>query len=189
MKHKAALKLIEGKLPKKRYEHSVRVAETAKEMAGIFGANRDKCYLAGILHDYSKYDDLGSMYQYVTKYNLDPALLAFNSELLHGPVAATIMRFEHGVKDEDIYYAIANHTSGRPQMLLVEKIIYVADYIEPERDQPGVGEIRKLVFEDKNLDLAIYEITKMTLKHLLKKNRPIYNRTIECYNYYNMVKE
>ncbi|CAM4140151.1 bis(5'-nucleosyl)-tetraphosphatase (symmetrical) YqeK [Lacicoccus alkaliphilus] len=189
MKHKAALKLVKDKLPEKRYEHSVRVAETAVKMAGIFEADKDKCYLAGILHDYSKYDDLGTMYQYVTKYNLDPALLAFNSELLHGPVAATIMRFEYGIEDESIYFAISSHTSGRPQMLLIEKIIYVADYIEPDRKQPGVDKIRDLVFEEKNLDLAIYEITRMTLKSLLKKNRPIYNRTIECYNYYNMVKE
>lgn len=178
MKHKAALKLIEDKLPKKRYEHSVRVAETAVKMAGIFEAKKDKCYLAGILHDYSKYDDLGNMYQYVTKYNLDPALLAYNSELLHGPVAATIMRYEHGVKDEEIYYAISSHTSGRPQMLLIEKIIYVADYIEPARDQPGVESIRKLVFDEKNLDLALYEITRMTLKQLLKKNRPIYSLSL-----------
>lgn len=189
MKHKKALKLIEDKLPEKRYAHSVRVAETAVKMAEIFEADSEKCYLAGILHDFSKYDDLGDMYQYVTKYNLDPTLLAFNSELLHGPVAATKMRFEYGVKDEDIFYAISSHTSGRAQMLLAEKIIYVADFIEPERSQTGVDRIREIIFEEEKLDLAIYEITKLTLKQLLKKNRPIYNRTIECYNYYNMVKE
>src|SRR5699024_3362946 len=175
MKHKKALNLIEEKLPKKRYDHSVRVAETAVKLAEIFEADSDKCYLAGILHDYSKYDDLGDMYQYVTKYNLDPTLLAINSELLHGPVASTKMTLEHGVKDEYIFYASSSHTSGRVQMLLTEKIIYVADFIEPERTQKGVDKIREIVFEDKKLDLAIYEITRLTLKQLLKKNRPIYN--------------
>ena len=70
MKHKKALNLIKDKLPEKRYAHSVRVAETAVKMAELFEADGDKCYLAGILHDFSKYDDLGDMYQYVTKYCL-----------------------------------------------------------------------------------------------------------------------
>lgn len=189
MKHKAAITLVKDKLPEKRYKHSKRVAETAIEMAKIYGGDTNKCFLAGILHDFSKYDELGEMYQYVTNYKLDPELLSFKSEVLHGPVAAVKMREEHGVLDEEIYQAIMNHTTGRSHMSLNEKIIYVADYIEPKRTQPGVDRIRDIVFEEKNLDLAIYEITKANVLHLVSKDRAVYHRTVECLNYYNMVKE
>jgi predicted HD superfamily hydrolase involved in NAD metabolism len=189
MDRKDAKEIVKAKLPEKRYKHSKRVAKTALRMAEIFEADADKCYLAGILHDYSKYDDLGDMYQMVNKYKLNPRLLAFKSEVLHGPIAAVIVREKFGIEDEEIYQAIKNHTSGRSHMVLVEKIIYVADYIEPKRDQPGVDRIREIVFDDKNLDLALYEITKANLQHLISKNRSIYQNTIDCYNYYNMVKE
>lgn len=189
MKRKVAQEIIKEKLPEKRYKHSKRVAKTALQMAEIFEADEEKCFLAGILHDYSKYDELGDMYQIVNKYKLNPRLLAFKSEILHGPVAAVLMREKYGVEDEEIFQAIKNHTTGRGHMVLVEKIIYVADYIEPKRKQPGVDRIREIVFEDKKLDLAVYEITKANLQHLISKNRSIYQNTVDCYNYYNMVKE
>lgn len=189
MKRKDAKEIVKEKLPERRYKHSKRVAKTALQMAEIFNADEGKCYLAGILHDYSKYDELGEMYQVVTKYKLNPKLLGFKSEILHGPVAAVMMREQYGVDDEEIFQAIKNHTTGRAHMVLVEKIIFVADYIEPKRTQPGVEKIRKIVFEQKNLDLAVYEITKANLEHLISKNRSIYQNTVECYNYYNMVKE
>ncbi|MFC3417989.1 bis(5'-nucleosyl)-tetraphosphatase (symmetrical) YqeK [Salinicoccus hispanicus] len=189
MKHKSAINLAKDKLPEKRYRHSKRVAETAIEMAEIYGGDKNKCFLAGILHDFSKYDELSEMYQYVTRYKLDPELLEFKSEVLHGPVAAVKMREEHGVTDEEIFYAIMNHTTGRRQMSLNEKIIYVADYIEPDRTQPGVEGIRDIVFQLKNLDKAVYEITKANILHLVSKDRAVYRRTLECLNYYNMVKE
>lgn len=189
MKREEALAIIAEKLPKKRYEHSKRVAETALGMAEIFEVDKTECELAGILHDYSKYDDLSEMYQYVNQYQLDPELLSFNGEVLHGPVAAAIMYHSFGVEDEAIFQAISHHTSGRSQMGLIEKIIFVADYIEPERAQPGVDDIRKLIFEDRSLDAAIYEISKANLLHLISKNSTVYHKTVECYNYYNMVKE
>ncbi|WP_411844246.1 bis(5'-nucleosyl)-tetraphosphatase (symmetrical) YqeK [Salinicoccus sp. HZC-1] len=189
MKHKDAQEIVKEKLPEKRYKHSKRVAETAVEMAKIFEADVDKCYLAGILHDYSKYDELSEMYQCVTQYKLDPNLLSFKSEVLHGPVAAVKMREEFRIDDEEIYQAIMNHTSGRSHMTLIEKIIFTADYIEPKRTQPGVDYIRDIVFEEQNLDFAVYEITKSNILHLVSKDRSIYPRTLDCLNYYNMVKE
>lgn len=189
MKHKKAKEIAKEKLPEKRYKHSKRVAETAVAMAKIFKGDEDKCYLAGMLHDYSKYDELSEMYQYVTQYELDPNLLSFKSEVLHGPVAAVKMREDFGVDDEEIYEAIANHTSGRSQMNLNEKILFVADYIEPKRTQPGVDFIRDIVFEEQNLDFAVYEITKSNILHLVSKDRAVYQKTVDCLNYYNMVKE
>ncbi len=184
-----ALEIVRHKLPKKRFEHSVRVAETAVDMAELFNGDKYICEMAGILHDYCKYDELSEMYQFVIKEKLDPALLGFNNELLHGPVAAIKMRDDYGIKNEEILLAIANHTSGRDHMSLNEKIIYVADYIEPERNQENVEKIRDLVYKENHLDLAVYEITKATIKYLLENDKTIYPRTIDCLNYYNMVKE
>ncbi|GGB04444.1 HD domain-containing protein [Macrococcus hajekii] len=188
MKKKKANKIVEEKLPKKRYEHSVRVAETAVKMAKIYGGDAEKVELAGLLHDYAKYDELSKLYQMVTKYELDNALLAYNSEILHGPVGACIMKYEFGVEDEEIFLAIHNHTTGREHMTLTEKIIFVADYIEPGRQQPGVDDIRKMIFEEKKLDKAIYEISKRTVLYLIEKDSAIYPKTIDCLNYYNLEK-
>ncbi|KAA1040050.1 bis(5'-nucleosyl)-tetraphosphatase (symmetrical) YqeK [Macrococcus equipercicus] len=188
MKKKRAIKLVEEKLPKKRFEHSMRVAETAVKMADLFNGDAEKVELAGILHDYAKYDDLALMYQLVTKYELDRELLAYNSEILHGPVAAALMKYEHGIEDVEVLQAIFNHTTGRKQMTLTEKIIFVADYIEPGRNQPGVDEMRTMIFDEKKLDKAIYDISKRTVKFLLENDKCIYPRTIECLNYYNLEK-
>src|SRR5699024_8906555 len=135
-----------------------------------------------MLHDYSKYDELSDMYQYVTEYELDPNLLSFKSEVLHGPVAAVRMREEFGVDDEEIFQAITNHTSGRAQMMLTEKIIFVADYIEPKRSQPGSNEMRDTVLEKHDLDIAVYESTKANMLQLVAKDRPVYMRTLDCMN-------
>lgn len=187
MKQKKATKLVEEKLPKKRFEHSLRVAETAVKMAEIFNGDAFAVEMAGILHDYAKYDELSVLYQAVTKYGLENELLSYNSEILHGPVAAAYMKDKYEIDDE-IYFAIYNHTTGRAGMSLNEKIIFISDYIEPGRTQPGVEEIRDIVFKEQNLDKAIYEISKRTAIYLIENDKPIYPKTIECLNYYNLQK-
>ena len=81
-----AKKLVKEKLPEKRYNHSLRVAETAVKLAEIYDGDKDKAELAGVLHDYCKYDDLSSMYQIVRQCELESDLLSYGSEILHGPV-------------------------------------------------------------------------------------------------------
>lgn len=189
MKRKEALKAAADKLPKKRFKHCERVAETAVKMAEMFNADARQCFLAGILHDYSKYDELSKMYQTVTSEQLDPELLQFKTEVLHGPVAAAKMKNKFNITDTEVLNAIAHHTSGAKQMGIIEKIIFVADYIEPNRTQPGVEKIRDIIFKNNDLDLAIYTITKANIKHLLDKDQTIYYKTIECLNYYNMARE
>ncbi|WP_414055071.1 bis(5'-nucleosyl)-tetraphosphatase (symmetrical) YqeK [Macrococcus equi] len=187
MKQKKAKKLVEEKLPKKRYEHSLRVAETAIKMAQIFEGDEERVEMAGILHDYAKYEDLSVLYQAVTEYKLETDLLSYNSEILHGPVGAAYMKDKHNI-DEEIYNAIYYHTTGRAGMGLNEKIIFISDYIEPGRTQPGVEDIRDIVFKEKDLDKAIYEISKRTAIYLINNDKPIYPKTIECLNYYNLQK-
>lgn len=187
MKQKKANKIVAEKLPKKRYEHSIRVAETAKKLAQMFDGDSDIVEMAGILHDYAKYDELSKLYQSVTAYQLDNTLLSFNSEILHGPVAAAYMKDKHNIHDE-VYDAIFYHTTGRAGMGLNEKILFISDYIEPGRNHEGVEEIRDIVYQEKNIDKAIYEISKRTAIYLISNDKPIYPKTIECLNYYNLEK-
>ncbi|MDG0842590.1 bis(5'-nucleosyl)-tetraphosphatase (symmetrical) YqeK [Staphylococcus equorum] len=185
MKIDQAVTLVKDKLPKKRFDHSLRVAETAVKLAEIYDGDKDKAELAGILHDYCKYDDLGSMYQIVTQNELDTNLLSYGSEILHGPVAAIIMNQQYNVTEEEVLLAIKNHTTGRAQMTKTEKLIFIADYIEPGRQTPGVEEIRDLAYNQGSLDKTIYEISKRTVLYLINKDINVYDATIACLNYYN----
>ncbi|GEQ05278.1 HD domain-containing protein [Staphylococcus gallinarum] len=185
MKIDQAIDIVKEKLPQKRFEHSLRVAETAVKLADIYDGDKDKAELAGILHDYSKYDDLGEMYQIVTKYNLDSKLLSYGSEILHGPVCAVIMKEKYGVYDDEVLSAIEYHTTGRAQMTKTEKLVFVADYIEPGRKTPGVEEIRDLAYNQGSLDKTIYEISKRTVMYLIGKDINVFDATIACLNYYN----
>ncbi|PTL16885.1 HAD family hydrolase [Staphylococcus gallinarum] len=185
MKIDQAIDIVKEKLPQKRFEHSLRVAETAVKLADIYDGDKDKAELAGILHDYSKYDDLGEMYQIVTKHNLDSKLLSYGSEILHGPVCAVIMKEKYGVYDDEVLSAIEYHTTGRAQMTKMEKLVFVADYIEPGRKTPGVEEIRDLAYNQGSLDKTIYEISKRTVMYLIGKDINVFDATIACLNYYN----
>ena len=180
-----AIELVEQKLPKKRFKHSLRVAETAVKLAEIYEGDKDKAELAGILHDFCKYDDLSYLYQQVTKYKLDSDLLSYGSEILHGPICAVIMEHQYGVSDEEVLQAIHYHTTGRKNMSKTEKLVFIADYIEPKRETPGVDEIRDLVYNGGGLDRTIYEISKRTVLHLVSKDVSVYQPTIDCLNYYN----
>lgn len=155
------------------------------KLADIYDGDKDKAELAGILHDYSKYDDLGEMYQIVTKHNLDSKLLSYGSEILHGPVCAVIMKEKYGVYDDEVLSAIEYHTTGRAQMTKTEKLVFVADYIEPGRKTPGVEEIRDLAYNQGSLDKTIYEISKRTVMYLIGKDINVFDATIACLNYYN----
>lgn len=180
-----AKKLVKEKLPEKRYNHSLRVAETAVKLAEIYDGDKDKAELAGVLHDYCKYDDLSSMYQIVRQCELESDLLSYGSEILHGPVCAAIMEYDYHIEDEEVLLAIKYHTTGRQQMTKTEKLIFIADYIEPGRKTPGVEEIRDMAYNQGSLDKTIYEISKRTVLFLIGKDITVYGATIACLNYYN----
>ena len=185
MKIDKAIELVKDKLPEKRFKHSLRVAETAVKLAEIYDGDKDKANLAGVLHDYCKYDDLSTMYQIVTQHNLDSELLSYGGEILHGPVCAAIMQSEFGIEDEEVLLAIKNHTTGRKEMTKTEKLVFIADYIEPGRKTPGVEEIRDMAYNQGSLDKTIYEISKRTVLFLISKDITVYGTTISCLNYYN----
>jgi predicted HD superfamily hydrolase involved in NAD metabolism len=111
---------------------------------------------------------------------MDPALLEYNMELWHAPVGAYLVKKEAGIQDAEILDAIAYHTSGRVGMSLLDKVVYLADYIEPGRSFPGVEEVRQTAKQ--NLDHAVIQALRNTVVFLMKRNQAIYPDTFKTYN-------
>lgn len=175
-----AIKIIKSHLPEKRFIHTMGVFETAIQLAEIYQVDEDKTAIAAIFHDYAKYHPIIEMKQIVKNENLDQRLIYYGDELLHGPVGAFLLEREFGLKDEEILNGIRYHTTGRPEMSMLEKIIFIADYIEPGRSFAGLEEVREVVKKD--LNAAIIIAIKNTVQFLISKNKLIFPDTIETYN-------
>lgn len=180
MNRETALSIVKDQLTEHRYQHTVGVMETAIILASRYGADEKKAELAAIFHDYAKFRSKDEMKQIILEQKMDPQLLNYNSELWHAPVGAFLVEKEAGVIDQPVLDAIRYHTSGRPGMTLLDKIIYLADYIEPGRHFPGVDDVRELA--ERDLDHALIAAMKNTIIFLMKKNQPIFPDTFETYN-------
>ncbi|TKC19986.1 bis(5'-nucleosyl)-tetraphosphatase (symmetrical) YqeK [Robertmurraya kyonggiensis] len=180
MERKEALEIVKAQLTEHRYVHTVGVMETAIELAKQYGADEKKAELAAIFHDYAKFRPKEEMKQVIVEQKMPSELLEYNGELWHAPVGAFLVEKEVGITDSEILDAIKYHTSGRPGMTLLEKVIYLADYIEPGRHFPGVEEVRELAKED--LDTALIKSVQNTILFLMKKNQPVFPDTFHTYN-------
>lgn len=180
MERESLLAKIKLRMPEKRYIHTIGVMETAIKLADIFGEDPKKAEIAAIIHDVAKYADLDWMKEIVVKQQLDPELLHWNAEILHGPVGAYVAECEFGVTDADILNAIRHHTTGRVAMSKLEKIVYVADMIEPNRKFAGVERLREMASRD--LDAAMKACVCHTLSFLIATEQTIYPLSIACYN-------
>ncbi|MFP3359373.1 bis(5'-nucleosyl)-tetraphosphatase (symmetrical) YqeK, partial [Planococcus sp. SIMBA_143] len=127
--------------------------DTAVDLAARYGAAPQMTEIAAIFHDYAKFRPKEEMRQIIIDQSFNEDLLEYSSELWHAPVGAYLVRYEIGINDEEILNAIKYHTSGRPYMTLMDKCVFIADYIEPGRSFPGVDEVREVV--QKDLDQAI----------------------------------
>ncbi len=172
-------------LSEKRFAHTVNVAEEARRIAVLWGADADKAYLAGIIHDIAKEVPKSQALEALTRYGYNPdETERLNPELLHGKLAAYIAKDKFGIDDEEVLSAVAYHTTGRPAMSLLEKIIYVADFTEPGRCYPEADEIRRLA--DQNLDKAVLYQADMVIKFIVDKGRPLHVDTVNTRNYFLM---
>ena len=180
MNRNEALQLVKAQLTEKRYVHTLGVAESAVELAERYGADVKKAELAAIFHDYAKFRPKEEMKQIIMEQNITNDLLDYHSELWHAPVGAYLVEQEAGVTDQEILDAIAYHTSGRIGMTLLDKIVYLADYIEPGRSFPGVEEVRKLA--EQNLDAAVIQAVRNTINFLMMKKQVVYPATFHTYN-------
>ena len=159
-------KAMEETLSGKRFQHTLGVAYTAAAMAMKYGVDMKKALVAGLLHDCAKCMSDEKLLKLSEKENIEVTdVERRNPYLLHAKVGAMLANKEYDIDDEEILNAITYHTTGRPGMTDLEKIVFVADYMEPGRDKaPNLEKVRKLAFED--LDEAVRKILKDTLKYL-----------------------
>lgn len=176
-------KLLKTKVEEKRYIHSVNVAECAGHLAEKYGYNVHMARTAGILHDICKRMDIDEQIKLIKASRVKWDELTFEKKkILHGLSAAEYIFNDLGVYNTDIIDAVRYHTTGRPAMTLLEKIVYVADAISAERDYPDVDVVRE--YAENDLDKAVAYIAYYTLDKLYKSRESITEITVTTFNYY-----
>lgn len=171
-------------LKQPRYLHSIGVEEVACDLAVIYGYDTEKASIAGILHDCARNLSDEELLQYCELHHLEVTEIEARCPfLLHGKVGAAFAREQFGIEDSQIISSIVYHTTGRPNMTLLEKIIFTADYIEPYRKPlPRIDEIRQLAYSE--LDQAVLMILENTLGYLEQSKADIDTMTVDTYEYY-----
>ena len=177
-------KELEKCLKHKRYVHSIGVAYTAANLAMRYNYDVNKAFKAGLLHDCGKYmSDEESL-----KFCKDNNIPVSNAErktkaLLHAKIGEFLAKKKYAEDDMEILSAIRWHTTGKPDMNISEKIVFVADYIEPNREHDKeLPVIRKLAYSD--IDKCIVKIYENTINYINGSNKKMDPTTIEAYNYY-----
>lgn len=165
-----------------RFNHSKGVQKTAGELAKHYGLDVDKAELAGLMHDCVKNlsveemmrlcDELGCKLDFVTQREY---------KLIHAPLGAYYAKKIFGVDDDEIFNAIYWHTTAKADMTMFEKIIYIADVIEPNRKYDIIDEMRKLAYED--IDVAMLKILNYTIGKQLAAGKMLHSETINARNY------
>ena len=178
-------KAVEKIQDARRFEHTLGVEYTAAALAMRYGSNMENARTAGLLHDCAKCISDEKRLSICKKNHIKVTEVERkNPFLLHAKVGAYLAREKYGIKDPDILNAIQNHTTGRKNMSLLEKIIFVADYIEPGRKHaPNLAEVRKLAFMD--IDRALLMILRDTLQYLKASGDDIDPMTEETWRYYS----
>ncbi|WP_297282414.1 bis(5'-nucleosyl)-tetraphosphatase (symmetrical) YqeK [uncultured Agathobaculum sp.] len=163
-----------------RYEHTLGCERAARKLAERFGGDPEKAGVAAILHDITKHLSPQEQLNLCEKYGIIPCTVEKSEpKMLHGKTAAAIAREEYDMP-EDICDAIACHTTGKYGMTLLDKILYLADYIEDTRDFPGVEKARELA--RKSIDRALLYCYDQTLTELVQRGKLIHSDTIAAYN-------
>lgn len=179
---KEIIDFLINNLSEKRYKHVLGVAETAKELAKLNGADESKAELAAMLHDVAKEMPIDEQMKILKKNNFNITEIEEASpQVLHGFVGEFLAREKFNIDDEEVLKAVAYHTTGKANMTKLEKIIYIADYIEPTRNYPGVEVLRETTYKD--LDEGVLMGINNTIKLLVDKNGVIHPLTIEARNY------
>lgn len=165
-KDKSLGEFLKKNLSSSRLKHVYNVVEEAKKLSEMYGGDVDKTTLAALFHDMAKGYNNDEMNYLVNKLGLDEKYLD-NRNIAHGKVAAKLMEEQWDIDDKEIIDAVSYHTTGRPGMSKTEKIVFIADAIEPGRDYGGIEELRKATYED--LDKGCLLSLTSTIKHLQEK--------------------
>ncbi len=179
---------LEKNLSAKRYSHSLGVAKTSLELAKMYNQDENKAYIAGLIHDCAKNFDDNELLK-IIKTKIQSGYLECelkNPKVYHAIAGVYIAKNEFEIDDDEILNAIRNHTTGSPDMTTLDKIIFLADKIEPNtRDEKYSKKIRKLLEKNKGiigLDLALLKCSCETIKSLIKRKLFICPATIDVYN-------
>ena len=174
--------LLKKRLSAGLYRHTLGVAETAAKLALAYGADREKAYLAGLVHDYAKELEPALLRQKAEdlQLSLDPVTLSEGHKLLHAPVGAALAREELGIVDPEISSAIFYHTTGRAGMSVLEKVVYLADFIEPNREFAAVGRLREL--SRRSLDRAVLAAVDLTITLVLQRGLMLHPDSVALRN-------
>lgn len=174
---------LKDNLSEKRYIHSIGTAECARDLAIKFGLDSEKAYMAGLLHDCAKCFSNEKLLEIINNNLNVQKVELMNYKTLHAPVSAYIAKNNFGVEDNEILSAIRWHTLGKIDMTDFEKIIFLADKIEPKtRDKDYLEEVRDYLKEENGLNKAMLKCYKETIKSLVKRDLKICPVTIDIYN-------
>ena len=176
------LEKVRAVMSPKRFNHVLGVERAAIALAEKYGYDTEKAGLAGLLHDYAKELPDQEFLGLIDKYKLDPELKNWGNNVWHGMVGIYKIQEDLNLQDSEILRAIEIHTVGASQMTDLDKVIYVADYIEHNRAFPGVDEAREIA--ELSLNKAVAYETAHTVEHLAHQGFPIYPQTLETYNAY-----
>lgn len=174
------IEYIERELTDKRKNHIYAVAEEAVKLSEHYSEDPEKAELAALFHDIFRGKPQAVLDDYIRKFDLDESYIG-NSNLSHSKIAAEIMKNDFGINDKDILNAVSYHTTGRAGMSRLEKIIYIADAIEPGRRYPGVESLRSLAYKD--LDMACLESVNRTIDYIQNKGLSLDIDTIKARDY------
>lgn len=173
------------KSDKMRFRHTIGVADTCACMAMRYGIDVERAYIAGLLHDCAKCVDDEIKVRECIDNNIEMTdIERKNPYLLHSKLGAFYAKTIYGIEDEEICSAIKYHTTGKCDMTSLEKIVFLADYIEPYRNKANdLDNIRRLAFVD--IDRAVYEVLKSTLDYLKKNNKKIDIASEKTFDFYD----
>ncbi|WP_159886502.1 bis(5'-nucleosyl)-tetraphosphatase (symmetrical) YqeK [Paenibacillus puerhi] len=180
MKREDIIASVKEQMPERRWAHTVGVMETAVLLANRFGEDPVKAELAAILHDVCKYWRTDEQAEIIRKHGLPSDLLDYDKELWHAHAGAWLAETRYGVTDEEVLDAIRYHTSGRENMTGLDKVVCLADYMEPGRDFPHVQLIRQEA--EHSLEKALLAGFDGTIRFLLDKGKRIYPLTLAARN-------
>ena len=173
------LQRVKASVSAKRFEHILRVEEKAIALARQYGADVSQASLAALIHDYAKERAMEDF----TQVAQDDTLLSWGNNICHGWYGALLAQKELKIYDPAVLHAMQVHTTGEVKMSVLDKVIFIADYIEDGRQFKGVEKARQLAAV--SLDQAVHYKLQQTLTHLLKRELPLFGKTVAAYNYYN----
>ena len=182
MNQRKIKEILKNRLSAELYRHVLGVAQTAAELAVRYGADEQKAAQAGLLHDYAKEMEPAALLKKAKLLGvpLDPVTRMEGHKLLHAPVGAALLQAELGLRDSAVLSAVSCHTTGKPSMTVLEKVLYLADFIEPNRDFDGVGTLRDMSRVD--LDRAVLTAVNLTVTLVLKRDMALHPDSVNLRN-------